>query len=97
MVDENKPRPSTLDRKPGGKATNISPEEKEALRQLGKNIRAHRVAAGLTQASLAELAGYDAVYLSYLEGGERHPPFVTLYRIAKQLNCTVANLLDDVD
>jgi transcriptional regulator with XRE-family HTH domain len=52
---------------------------------VGLNIRRLRVAAGLTQAELAERMGVDRGYVSGLELGQRNPTIVTLWHTAEHL------------
>lgn len=66
----------------------------KALKTLGKNIKDHRKKSGLTQEQLAELCEFDPTYISLLERGRRNPPFSTLVKIAKHLNCKVSKLTD---
>ena len=49
------------------------------------NVRRLRVAAGLSQAELADRMGVDRAYVSGLELGQRNPTIVTLWHIAKAL------------
>lgn len=55
-------------------------------RIVGENVRAARVAAGLTQEQLAERSGFSQQYLSGLERGERNPTIVTIYELAQALD-----------
>jgi transcriptional regulator with XRE-family HTH domain len=52
---------------------------------VGRNVRRLRIAAGLSQAELAERMGVDRAYVSGLELGQRNPTIVTLWHIAKAL------------
>jgi transcriptional regulator with XRE-family HTH domain len=52
---------------------------------VGLNIRRLRIAAGLTQAELAERMGVDRGYVSGLELGQRNPTVVTLWHTAERL------------
>ncbi len=44
-------------------------------------LRAHRIAAGLTQAELARRAGISGKYVSEIERGTRDVPFSTLHAL----------------
>ncbi len=58
----------------------------EDARQLvGNNVRRLRIAAGISQADLAERMGVDRAYVSGLEQGNRNPTVVTLWHISKAL------------
>ena len=62
-------------------------------RRVGANVRRARWAAGLT---LEELAAKTATYrvIGELERGRGNPQLVTLFELARELNVTVADLLD---
>ena len=57
----------------------------DVRRLVGHNVRRLRIAAGLSQAELAERMGVDRAYVSGLELGQRNPTIVTLWHIAKAL------------
>src|SRR5262245_25675056 len=48
-------------------------------------LKRYRRAAGLTQAALAERAGYSTIYISKLEEGERRPLPLTIEGLAAAL------------
>ena len=52
---------------------------------VGRNVQRLRIAAGLSQAALAERMGVDRAYVSGLELGQRNPTIVTLWHTAKAL------------
>jgi transcriptional regulator with XRE-family HTH domain len=59
---------------------------KDDVRDLvGKNIKRLRIAAGLSQAKLAERMGVDRAYVSGLELGQRNPTVVTLWHVGQAL------------
>lgn len=65
------------------------------IRLIGENVRKARVAAGLTQAVLAEKAGMRVPHLSRMETGKGLMPKVgTLKRIADVLRVKVCSLID---
>jgi transcriptional regulator with XRE-family HTH domain len=57
----------------------------DVRRMVGRNVKRLRIAAGLSQAELAERMGVDRAYVSGLELGQRNPTIVTLWHIAKAL------------
>ena len=65
----------------------------ESLDHFGKNLRAHREAADLTQTEVAETLGVGNVYICQLESGLRKPSAKLLFNVAALLNCSVADLL----
>lgn len=60
---------------------------------VGRNLRAIRVARGLTQEQFAEELGLHRTYLGGLERGERNLTLVSLERIDRQLKVTLLRLL----
>jgi transcriptional regulator with XRE-family HTH domain len=68
-----------------------------ARRDLGDRLRAHRLAAHLSQETLAELAGIDRKTVSRLENGHTAPPTDTLLRIAHALGRPLDQLLVGLD
>lgn len=65
----------------------------ELVRLLGRNVRAHRLARGLSQEQLAFEAGMKRAYLSDLERGTRNPSVRALGRLAEALAVPAAELL----
>jgi transcriptional regulator with XRE-family HTH domain len=57
----------------------------DVRRMVGRNVKRLRIAAGLSQAALAERMGVDRAYVSGLELGQRNPTIVTLWHIAEAL------------
>jgi transcriptional regulator with XRE-family HTH domain len=57
----------------------------DARRMVGRNVKRLRIAAGLSQAGLAERMGVDRGYVSGLELGQRNPTVVTLWHVAEAL------------
>jgi transcriptional regulator with XRE-family HTH domain len=55
----------------------------DVRRLVGRNVRRLRIAAGLSQAALAERLGVDRAYVSGLELGQRNPTIVTLWHVAQ--------------
>jgi transcriptional regulator with XRE-family HTH domain len=66
------------------------------VRQLvGNNVKRLRLAAGITQAELADLVGVDRSYISGLEQGNRNPTVVSLWHVARALDAPIRSLLDE--
>lgn len=63
---------------------------------LAENIRATRVAAGMTQEVAADTIGIRQSYLSALERGDRTPSMDMLKRVAVALETTPSKLLEDM-
>ena len=60
---------------------------------VGRNIRRHRRAAGLTQEEFAHRASLDRTYLSDIERGIRNPTVLLLQDVATVLDIHPAVLL----
>jgi transcriptional regulator with XRE-family HTH domain len=58
-------------------------------------VRRLRIAAGLSQAGLAERMGVDRAYVSGLELGQRNPTVLTLWHIAKALGVKLRLFFDE--
>ena len=61
---------------------------------VGWNIKRLRIAAGISQAKLAERMGVDRAYVSGLELGQRNPTVVTLWHVGQALG-VVAIIVDN--
>ena len=62
---------------------------------VGRNVKRLRMAAGLTQAALAERMGVDRGYVSGLELGQRNPTILTLWHITKALGVKLQAFFDE--
>jgi len=62
-------------------------------RQLGSNLRAHRLANGLSQEELADAIGVHRTYVGGLERGERNVTLQTVERLAERLGVRPVDLL----
>jgi transcriptional regulator with XRE-family HTH domain len=67
----------------------------DVRRMVGQNVKRLRIAAGLSQAALAERMGVDRAYVSGLELGQRNPTIVTLWHIAKALGVKLRPLFEE--
>lgn len=65
------------------------------LKQLGRRIKEARVAKGLTQEQLAEIAGISPTHVSVLERGLKAPGLNTFVAITNALDVTADTLLCD--
>ena len=68
-----------------------------ALKVLGSNLRLAREEKEMTQERLAEKAGLDPSYISGIERGIRNPSILSLARIARALDTTVADLTRSIE
>ena len=65
-------------------------------RQIGACIRARRKRVKLMIAQLAELAGMDPGFLTYIEHGKKLPSMGTAARLAKAFDLSLSELLAPV-
>lgn len=66
---------------------------KGSLRALGAEIRALRMAHGLSQERLADLAGLHRNFIGLIERGQRNPTYLTLLAISSKLNVPLSRLI----
>ena len=71
------------------------PMSDDVRRMVGRNLKRLRIAAGLSQAKLAERMGVDRAYISGLELGGRNPTIVTLWHLAKALGVKIRMLFEE--
>jgi transcriptional regulator with XRE-family HTH domain len=62
---------------------------------LGRRIRSHRQAAGLTFDALSQRADVSRSMLSAVESGEKAPTVLTLHKIATGLGTSMSRLLGE--
>jgi transcriptional regulator with XRE-family HTH domain len=62
-------------------------------RQVGVNVRRHRLERGLSQEALAEVLGVHRTFMGAVERGERNLTLQTLERIAERLGVDPLELL----
>jgi transcriptional regulator with XRE-family HTH domain len=65
------------------------------MRNLGEQIKAKRVAMGLTQIQLAEEANISVGFLSDIETGKKYPSLKKREALARALNCVLVDSLED--
>lgn len=66
------------------------------LTEFGDRLRDQRLAAGITQERLSELAGIHRTYAGHLERGTVTPTLDTIVRVAAALDINPAILVDDL-
>lgn len=64
-----------------------------SIKDVGKLIRSHREAAGLTQERLASKVGITEGYLSSVERGRKVPSLEKLFDLAEALEVRPADLM----
>ena len=62
---------------------------------VGRNVRAARLKAGLSQEELGFQAGLDRTYISGIERGVRNPTVLVLFELAAALGVKAGKLLDE--
>lgn len=67
------------------------------LAAFGKEVRRRRIALGLSQEQLAELAGLHRNFIGLIERGERNPTLLTLVGMSRALQITPAELIGALD
>lgn len=74
----------------------VPEDHQQALQSIGRAIRKHRKAKGLSQEALAELAGKHRNYFGRVERGEHNPKTTTLIDVARALGVSLADLVEGV-
>lgn len=64
-------------------------------RAVGRNLRAHRKAKGLSQEAFAEFIGIHRTYVGAVERGERNLTLATVERYAERIGVTPLDLLTE--
>jgi transcriptional regulator with XRE-family HTH domain len=67
--------------------------EGDLQRRVGRNLRAYRVARGLSQEAFAEVIGVHRTYMGGLERGERNITLKSLERISARIEVDPLSLL----
>jgi len=67
--------------------------EGDLQRTIGQNLRAYRLARGLSQEAFAELLGVHRTYMGSVERGERNLTLRSVERIAARIDAEPLTLL----
>ncbi len=67
--------------------------EKEILKQFGRNVKAERVRLGYSQEALAEKMGVNREFISRIERGIQNMSLVKITVLANYLETDLCNLL----
>ncbi len=65
--------------------------------QIGKRIKEQRSKKGITLQELSKKTRFTKGYLSRIENSKKAPPVSTLITLAKALDLTVSDILDETD
>jgi transcriptional regulator with XRE-family HTH domain len=71
--------------------------EGDLQRNLGQNLRAYRIARGLSQEAFADILGVHRTYMGGVERGERNLTLKSVERLAAKLDVEPLALLEDAD
>ena len=71
--------------------------EREKLQIFGAIVRKRRTEQGISQESLASLAGLHLTYISMLERGIRNPSLTVILQLAEALNTVPSALMADLE
>jgi transcriptional regulator with XRE-family HTH domain len=72
-------------------------DKSKFLMALGKRIKSLRTAQNISQQALAGICNFEKANMSRIENGGTNPTVLTLLKISKALNISLAELLDDED
>ena len=67
--------------------------EKEILKQFGRNVKAERVRLGYSQENLAEKMGVNREFISRIERGLQNMSLAKITTLANYLETNIHNLL----
>jgi len=80
-----------------GRPAGTKTYEVEPARAFGAAVRDARIARGLAQEVLAELAGIERSHMGKIERGEHMPTLALILKTAKALGCSAAELLTETE
>lgn len=66
-------------------------------RKFGLVLRDDRVAKGLSQTALAAESGVDRSYLGHIEAGAHSPTLTVIFRLAKVLGASPAEMIETLE
>lgn len=72
-----------------------TPAMQDWCKIVGANVRALRIAKGLTQEQLAFEAGLDLTYVGGIERGKRNPSLLVMARLSKGLRVKLTDIVTD--
>ncbi len=67
--------------------------EKEILKQFGRNVKAERIRLGYSQETLSEKMGVNREYISRIERGIQNMSLLKITVLANYLETEIQNLL----
>jgi XRE family transcriptional regulator, aerobic/anaerobic benzoate catabolism transcriptional regulator len=95
---EHAPRSAPAELSDASASTELEAETEKApfLAALGERAKASRLRQGLTRKALARLTGVSERHLANLEYGVGNASILVLLKVARALQCSLAELLGDV-
>lgn len=66
------------------------------LQMFGNNLKQQRKDMQMSQEKLAERCDVHRTYIGLLEGGKRNPSLLIIVKLAKELDCTLSELLGGI-
>lgn len=76
-----------------GRPTGSTTFDAELAQAFGAAVRAARTEQGIAQETLANLAAVERSHIGKIERGEHAPTLVIIFKIARALACSVADLM----
>ena len=64
---------------------------------VGKKIKALRIEKNMSQETLADLAGLDRTYITFVETAKKNVTIETLYKITNALGVTLSDFFRDMN
>jgi ribosome-binding protein aMBF1 (putative translation factor) len=94
----NTPAVGVVRLRPSGNHSRVGGDSnyKRELATIGRAIRRHRKARGLSQEALAELAGHHPNFMGRVERGEHNSKISIYLDIAQALGVEPAQLFEDI-
>jgi len=75
----------------------VKVDKNNDLAKIGVAIRTRRLAMEMSQEALADFAGIDRSHMGRIERGERNVSLLNIIRIAKAMNCKLADIILDAN
>lgn len=71
----------------------VRAQARATVADFGRNLKARRTAAGISQPELSRLSGVSERFIRKVEHVRSNPSLETMARLAQALDCTVVDLL----
>ena len=80
-----------------GRPAGATTFEAEPAQAFGAAVRALRTEQGVAQETLANLAGIERSHMGKIERGEHMPTLAIIFKIARALGCSAADLMAETE